>query len=140
MSVYQEKFLQLALHDPRYPCEAYDFVYRALHHTQRLLGRAPRDDEEMEAGPEHHISGRELAEGVRDLALREFGLMARVVFKLWGINRTDDIGDIVFRLVEAQVLSKTDEDTRDEFHDVYDLDQALVQEYKIELDEAEWSR
>jgi len=74
-------------------------------------------------------------EGVRDLALREFGLMARTVFRLWGINRTDDFGEIVFNLVEANLMSKTAEDDRKDFHEVYDLDQALVQDYRIELKE-----
>ena len=33
-------------------------------------------------------------------------------------------------------MSKTDQDTRADFRDVYDLDQALVQGYRIQLDEA----
>ncbi len=63
--------------------------------------------------------------------------MARTVFHMWGIQRTDDFGDIVFNLVEAGLMNKTDEDTRKDFHEVYDLDQALVQGYRIELEEAE---
>ena len=90
----------------------------------------------QEAEKQHHVTGKELLEGVRDLALREFGLMARTVFQQWGIQRTDDFGEIVFNLVEAGLMSKTDEDTRRDFHEVYDLDQALVQSYRIELEEA----
>ena len=74
--------------------------------------------------------------GVRDLALREFGLMARTVFRQWGIRRTDDFGDMVFNLIEAGLMSKTDDDERADFHEVYDLDQALVQDYRIQVDEA----
>src|SRR5260370_23829973 len=68
--------------DPRYAYEAYEFVFAALHHTQKLLGRQPREHQ-GEQGPEqqHHVSGKELLQGVRDLALREFGLMARTVFR-----------------------------------------------------------
>jgi uncharacterized repeat protein (TIGR04138 family) len=118
--------------DPRYAYEAYEFLYAALAHTQKMLGRQP-----SEAGLENgqHVSGRQLLEGIRDLALKEFGLMARTVFRMWGINRTDDFGEIVFNLVEAQLMSKTDQDTRADFHAVYDLDQALVQDYRIELKE-----
>jgi uncharacterized repeat protein (TIGR04138 family) len=119
--------------DPRYAYEAYEFLYAALAHTQKILGRQTAE----EAGPEQvqHVSGRQLLEGVRDLALREFGLMARTVFRLWGINKTDDFGEIVFNLVEAKLMSKTDEDTRADFRDVYDLDQALVRDYRIDLKE-----
>ena len=52
--------------------------------------------------------------------------MARTVFRQWGIRRTDDLGEIVFNLIEASLLSKTDADDRADFHDVFDLDQALT--------------
>ena len=38
--------------------------------------------------------------------------MARTVFRQWGIQRTDDFGDMVFNLVEAGLMSKTEQDTR----------------------------
>ena len=137
MSSYQARLLELVQRDPRYAYEAYEFVFLALSHTQRLLGRVPSEEE---PGPQYHVSGRELVEGIRDLALREFGLMARVVFRLWGINCTGDFGEIVFNLVDENLMSKTEQDRREDFQDVYDLDQALVQDFRIEPDEAEWLR
>src|SRR5438445_12348658 len=138
MSSYQARLADLVVRDPRYAYEAYEFVFAALSHTQKLLGRPPVRPETPES--EHHVSGRELVEGVRDLALREFGLMARVVFRMWGINRTADFGEIVFNLVEEHLMSKTEQDTRQDFQDIFDLDQALVQDYRIELDEVDWTR
>jgi uncharacterized repeat protein (TIGR04138 family) len=123
--------------DPRFAYEAYEFLYEALNHTQKMLGRLPVGEVAEPAERQHHVSGQELLAGIRDLALREFGFMARTVFHMWGIQRTDDFGDIVFNLVEAGLMNKTDEDNRQDFHDVYDLDQALVQGYRIELEEAE---
>ena len=120
--------------DPRYAYEAYAFLYDALAHTQKMLGlQQPAASGEEQ--PIQHVSGQQLLEGIRDLALKEFGLMARTVFRMWGINRTDDFGEIVFNLVEAQLMSKTDTDSRADFHNVYDLDQALVEGYRIELQE-----
>ena len=55
---------------------------------------------------------QQLLDGLRLYALREFGLMARVVFRMWGITRTDDFGEIVFNLIDAELMSKTTEDTR----------------------------
>jgi uncharacterized repeat protein (TIGR04138 family) len=127
--MHHPKLEELVRRDPRYAYEAYAFVFAALAHTQRLMGRA----DEPAAGEERHVSGPQLLEGVRDLALREFGLMARTVFKLWGINRTADFGEIVFNLVEANLMSKTDQDDRLDFQDVYDLDKALTEGYRIEL-------
>jgi uncharacterized repeat protein (TIGR04138 family) len=138
MSMYLTQLADVVRRDPRYPFEAYEFLYAALNYTQRMLGRVPREGEAGEPGPECHVSGPELLEGVRRLALREFGLMARTVFRLWGINRTDDFGELVFNLVGENLMSKTESDCREDFHDLYDLDEALVQGFRIELDEVEW--
>ena len=136
---YQTLIAELVRKDGRYAYEAYEFIFAALAHTQKVLGRVPSADEAAASGP-YHVSGRELVLGARELARREFGLMARVVFRLWGINRTDDIGEIVFTLVEGNLMSKTDHDTRSDFQDVFDLDRGLVEDFRIELDEAEWTR
>jgi len=98
---------------PRYSETAYVFVLSALHHVIEQLPE-PR-----------HITGRELAEGVRDLALIRFGPMARNVLEHWGVNRTDDVGALVFALVEAGILIKQDEDELADFADVYDFDDAF---------------
>jgi uncharacterized repeat protein (TIGR04138 family) len=140
MSIYQARLAEVVRRDPRYAYEAYEFVFAALGHTQRMLGRIPSDEEAASPGPQYHVSGRELVEGVRDLALREFGLMARVVFRMWGINRTDDFGEMVFNLVKENLMSKTEQDSLADFANVYDLDQALVHQFQIKLDEAEWTR
>jgi uncharacterized repeat protein (TIGR04138 family) len=119
--------------DPRYAYEAYEFTFAALHHTQKLLGKAPKSPEAESA--QHHVSGTQLLEGVRDLAMKEFGLMARSVFRCWGIEKSGDFGDIVFNLIEANLMSKTREDSREDFDGGFDLDRALTQDYKINLEE-----
>jgi uncharacterized repeat protein (TIGR04138 family) len=98
---------------PRYHETAYVFVLSALHHV-------------IEGLPEpRHITGRELAEGVRDLALARFGPMARDVLEHWGVARSGDIGELVFALVEAGILIKQDEDDLEDFENVFDFDQAF---------------
>lgn len=123
--------------DPRYVYEAYEFVFEALRYTQAMLDRLPPEERGGEPGAQHHVSGRELLEGIRQYALRQFGLMARTVFHLWGIDRTDDFGEIVFNLVEANLMTRTESDQRSDFHAVFDLDQALAEGYQIKLDETE---
>jgi uncharacterized repeat protein (TIGR04138 family) len=143
------KLDDLVRRDPRYAYEAYEFLFAALAHTQRILGRdsscpssvvdasassvADASDSSASAEEESHVSGQQLLLGIRDLALREFGLMARTVFRMWGINQTDDIGEIVFNLIDAQLMSKTSQDNRRDFHAVYDLDEALERSYQIEV-------
>jgi uncharacterized repeat protein (TIGR04138 family) len=139
MSTYQARLAKVLERDQRFAYEAYEFVFAALAHTQRTLGRSPADNE-TPAGPQYHVSGRELVEGIRTLALREFGMMARVVFRMWGIRNTGDFGEIVFNLVAEGLMSKSESDDKADFQDVYDLDQGLVQEFRIEPDGVEWSR
>jgi uncharacterized repeat protein (TIGR04138 family) len=119
--------------DRRYAYEAYEFMFDALGHTQKRVGRVPDDDEPP--GHEHHVSGKEILEGAVDLAREEFGFMARTVFHQWGIRRTDDLGEIVFNLIESSLLSKTDADNRADFHDVFDLDRALTDGFCIRLND-----
>ena len=140
MTVFHPGLAEVVRQDPRYAYEAYEFVFYALHHTQKLLGRdLPPDHDGREpppGEPQHHVSGPELLHGIRDLALREFGRMARTVFRLWGIDRTDDFGEIVFNLIEGGMMSKNSGDDRSDFRGVYDLDRALVQGFQFQLDEA----
>ena len=133
MTFFDPKLAEVVSRDPRYAYEAYEFIDRALQHTQKMLGRE-RTPETAAGDPKLHVSGRELLAGVRELALAEFGLLARTVFAQWGIERTDDFGNIVFNLIQAGLMSKTDNDNMEDFRAVYDFEQAL--DYRIQLDEA----
>jgi uncharacterized repeat protein (TIGR04138 family) len=119
--------------DGRYAYEAYEFMFEALSHTQEMAGKVPIGGESP--GEEHHVSGPEILMGAADLAREEFGFLARTVFHQWGVRRSDDLGEIVFNLIEAGLLSKTDTDSRADFHDVLDLDRALSEGYTIRLGE-----
>jgi uncharacterized repeat protein (TIGR04138 family) len=138
MAMIDGKLLEVATRDPRYSYEAYDFIFKAMEHSQALLNRRqPVKATGEDAQPEsRHVKSRELLEGIRSLALMEFGLMARVVFRMWGVHATEDFGRIVFNLVDAGLLSKTDEETLSDFRDVFDFDADLTKGYTIELDEA----
>jgi uncharacterized repeat protein (TIGR04138 family) len=135
MSSFNAKLLAVARRDPRYAYEAYEFIFQALEHTQKMLGRTPTDESADPNEPRHHVSGRQLMHGAREFALQEFGMMARVVFRMWGIQRTGDFGEIVFNLIEAELMSKTSEDTRADFQEVFDLDEALSNGFRIVLED-----
>ena len=135
MSSFNSKLLAVVRNDPRYAYEAYEFVFQALDHTQKMLGRAAIDEKSDPTETRHHVSPRQLLDGIRDFALQEFGLMARAVFRLWGIQRTDDFGEIVFNLIEAELMSRTHDDSREDFHGVYDLDEALVDGFRIVIED-----
>lgn len=127
-----DRILELCREDPRFAYEAYEFVCDAVTYTQTKLGRFADEDEEAD----HHVSGAELLRGTCELAVREFGMMAPVVFKQWGVRTTDDIGEIVFRLIRVKRLSKSDRDDPDDFHDLFDLNRALAEGFELTLSDA----
>jgi uncharacterized repeat protein (TIGR04138 family) len=124
-----QKIYDLARTDPRYAYEAYLFVCEAVSYTQEMLGRAPEEEDDPDA--DLHVSGGELLRGACELAVEEFGMMAPLVFRVWGIAKTDDLGNIVFNLIQGGCLSKSDRDDPDDFRDVFDLDKALTEGFEI---------
>ena len=125
------KILELTRADPRYTYEAYDFVCDAVTYTQDRLGRLAAEGEEPQ--DDRHVSGAELLRGACELAVREFGMMAPVVFRMWGIRTTDDFGALVFKLIEADRLSKSDRDDPEDFHEVFDMEKALSEGFELKL-------
>ena len=107
------KIDEIAEKDSRYKSEAYLFVLAALHITVDSLPE-PR-----------HVTGQELVEGMRIHGLDQFGPLAISVFGHWGIANTEDFGHIVFSLVDAKLLGKTEEDSLADFKNVYDFEKAF---------------
>jgi len=104
-----------------YPPEAYAFVQEGLRYTVEKIRE--HDAEVEEHG--RHVTGQELCHGLRDFAQEQFGWLARTVLAHWHIHRTEDFGRIVFAMVEAGVLRKTEEDSIKDFTAVFDFDEAF---------------
>jgi uncharacterized repeat protein (TIGR04138 family) len=126
------RIIALCRQTPCFAYEAYEFVCEAVTFTMKHLGRG--SDEAEETTRDQHVSGSELLRGVCDLAVREFGMMAPVVFKSWGIRTTDDVGRMVFNLIEVKLLSKSDRDAPEDFHELFDLHQTLADGFELRLD------
>lgn len=112
--------------DPRFDRRAYEFVRLGLDNTVKELRK--RDTERAEKS--RHVTGPELLEGLRAYALDQFGPLAKTVLNAWGITRCRDFGDIVFNLIEYNVFSKTENDRREDFADVFDFDEAFVKPFQ----------
>lgn len=108
---------RIRLREPRFGEPAYLFLLAALGFCQNRLTER------------RHITGRELTEACRDLALQRYGLLARMVLEHWGITATVDFGDIVFTLVDLGLLMSQPTDTRDDFIAVFDFADAFDRNY-----------
>lgn len=105
--------------DARFDVDAYHFLKQALDHTVSEIAKNAPDSSQ-------HVTAADLLLGFRDLALKEFGPMAGPLFAEWGITCCSDIGDMVFLLISEGMFGKQDSDSRDDFVELYDFDQAFT--------------
>jgi uncharacterized repeat protein (TIGR04138 family) len=103
--------------DPRYHGDAYRFLRDALDFTMRQI----RKQEEEE----RHVRGGELLEGFKRYALDEFGPLARQVLEDWGVHKCEDVGHMVFNLIDEGIFGRSDEDRLEDFVGVFDFDAAF---------------
>lgn len=108
---------QIRMREARFDEPAYLFVLAALEFCQSRLS------------DRRHITGRELAESCRDLAIARYGVLARMVLEFWGITTTADFGTVVFTLVDLGLLMSQPTDTREDFTDVFDFADAFDRDY-----------
>jgi uncharacterized repeat protein (TIGR04138 family) len=147
----RNRFPRIIAGDPRFSIEAYAFVLEALDHarvhkieavnraeaqspppTRRSARGKARGRKKPRAG---HVTGRELCESVKKVALGQYGLLAATVLAHWGIRSTSDVGDIVYNMIAAGDLEKTPSDSRADFDNVYDFATALKPKLALALDE-----
>ena len=95
--------------DKRYDPESYAFVMSALYLTTQKLRR------------QGHITGQELLEGIKEYTLEQFGPMSRSVLEHWGIKTTNDFGEIVFNMIDAGMLGRSGEDSKEAFDNRFDF-------------------
>ena len=118
---FSEVVTLICKEDNRFSKQAYNFVRQGLDFTVKELKKS----DSRRAGRSLHVTGVELLMGMRAYALDQFGPMARTVLKEWGIKRCTHFGDIVFKLIEYNVFSKTEQDRREDFSDVYTFEEAF---------------
>ena len=108
--------------DSRYQRDAYVFLRDALDFTTK-------QQKKVKGTSVRHVTGPELLEGLRQYALREFGPMVITVFDSWGIHSSGDIGNMVFNLIGAGIFGKTEEDSIEDFRNVYNFDEVFVKPF-----------
>ena len=116
---FQETVFEICKKDTRYNPDAYFFLVEALDVTVKDIRKNQ---------PDHgrHVTSKELLNEIKDYALDEFGPMAFTLFAEWGIYTTQDFGEIVFNLVEAGRLGKTESDSREDFKNGFSFEEAFL--------------
>lgn len=105
--------------DGRYPMEAFNFLNDGLARAvKRVHGAGGKSRP-------RHVSGQDLAQSLREEALERWGLLAKTVLAKWNIHGTIDFGNMVYLLVDNNLMQKTEQDSLEDFRDVYDFDEAF---------------
>ncbi len=113
---------QVVLEDGRYPLDAFVFLHEALARAvDDEFGEEPRDPE---LGS-HHVTGPQLCLALRDEALERWGMLAAAVLRKWNVRATLDFGNMVYLLVNNGLMHKTEEDSLEDFRDIFDFDGAF---------------
>jgi uncharacterized repeat protein (TIGR04138 family) len=124
----QKSLYQVARDFGPYPAEAYEFVQRGLSHTvKKIHGTA------VDPTASRHVSGQQLCEGLRELALSQWGMLAPTVLGRWSITSTLDFGRIVFALINVGQMQRTEDDSLEDFRGVYDFKAAFESGYRIQM-------
>ena len=119
---FAEALDSIVASDPRYQRDAYVFLRDSLDFTTK-------QQKKVKGATVRHVTGPELLGGVRQYALKEFGPLVMTVFDNWGIHSCEDIGNMVFNLIGAGIFGKTEEDSIEDFKNVYDFEEAFVKPF-----------
>ena len=120
---FAEALDSIVASDPRYSRDAYVFLRDALDYTTK-------QQKKIKGSPVRHVAGPELLEGVRQYALKEYGPMVITVLSYWGIRSCEAVVHMVFNLIGAGIFGKTEEDSIEDFKNVYDFQEAFVKPFE----------
>ncbi len=129
---FEEAVTRVLKTDARFPREAYRLISVALEHAVRALHADRRDgtaSDETDASGRQHVTARQLAIGFRDFVLNEYGPFAKGILDDCNLHSTDDIGIVVYNLIAVGAFGKTERDSIDDFHALYDFHETFVEPF-----------
>ena len=121
---------EVILSDGRYPPEGYAFLHEGLSIAAKKVHgvTAPQTGE-------HHVTGQQICEALRELAIERWGMMAKTVLGKWNIRATIDFGNMVYLMIDHGFMHKTEDDSLEDFREVFDFEEAFGAGGQIELKE-----
>ena len=134
MSDESYSLCRIVQNDSRYALDAYLFVRESLAYAADCMEldfyeESPHRSESGRA--ERHLTGQQLCEAIRQYAINQFGFMAKIVLKNWGIDSTSCFGDIVYNMIRAGIMKKSEHDQRCHFDDVYQFEDAFQNQFEF---------
>src|SRR5437762_13286644 len=112
---FAEALDSIVANDPRYQRDAYAFLRDALDFSTK-------QQKKIKGVSVRHVTGPELLDGARRYPLKQFGPMVMTVFGTWAIHSWENIGNMVFNLIDAGRLGRPVEISSEDFKKVYEFE------------------
>ncbi|MBR4108680.1 MAG: hypothetical protein IKK45_08350 [Akkermansia sp.] len=109
---FEEAIERLLQKDDTYPADAYYFLREALDNAALRYGKTPQNP---------HLSAEELYFGFCSYALDEYGPLAEAIMESWGVDTSEDVGQMVYNLISIGIFGKQDSDRQSDFHGLPDV-------------------
>ncbi len=111
-----DSFDDIIAKDSRYDARAYALLMDVIH----FLGEGGK-----------HMTSADIMEEFKERALDQYGPLSYMVVTEWGLSRTEDLGEMMFNLVEGHRVRKDENDTPESFAGGYDFREAFKGPYVV---------
>lgn len=117
-----DDFSDIVAKDRRYDARAYTLLTAVL---KRLFKSASK------GGQSQHITASDILEEFREFSLDQFGPMTYCVLIEWGVSSSEDLGEMMFNLVDSHRIERDKNDSKDDFIGGYDFIEAFLVPYAV---------
>jgi len=112
-----DDFSDIVAKDGRYDARAYALLMDVVRYLSGEKG-------------DRHCSGEDILEEFKERALDQYGPLAYTVLTEWGLSRTEDVGEMMFNLVDSRRIGRDDSDSAEAFAGGYDFIDAFTGPYR----------
>lgn len=93
----------------KYPVQAYLLIYETL-------------DWLHQKGNVSHLTGADLSQAMFSYSLAVYGLLSKMVWRELNILRSEDIGNMVYHLLDEKLMNKQETDNQSDFDNVLTIE------------------
>jgi uncharacterized repeat protein (TIGR04138 family) len=111
-----DSFADIMAKDDRYNSRAYALLSEVI----RFLGEGGK-----------HMTGEDILAEFKELALDQYGPLTFSVLREWGVSRCEDIGEMMFNLVDSGRIRRDEDDNIESFAGGYDFKETFLGPYEI---------
>lgn len=112
-------------------------TYELDYDAQNFPSSPFADEEEEDSGADAQdedsegVTAEQICVVAVEYATRAYGLMARTILSRLGLRTTGDLGDVVYKMIDAGLICPSEAESRADFDDVFDLGEELERRFKF---------